>query len=159
MANTVFETRVKEIVTRETVTVDVTDTIHEALVLMGENRVTALPVVDRHQRCIGILSAADLIDLTRETDDDLRDLDVVDLSTKRFLIDKLALSLGNEKIQLFMSDSPETVDMETSITAAAEKMLRNHVHHLPVVDSDGRLIGIISTMDLLMEFVSAAPEN
>lgn len=157
MTKSIFETRVKEIVTKDTVTVNVGDTVHEALVMMGENRVTALPVVDRNERCIGVLSAADLVDLTRETDDDLRDLDIVDLSTKRFLIDKLTHSLGNEKIESYMSETPETVGLETTISAAAEKMLRNHIHHLPVVDSDERLIGIISTMDLLAEFVSSAP--
>lgn len=156
MNESVYKKRVKEFLSRDTVTLDANDTIHEALALMGENRVTALPVVDRQERCIGILSATDLVDLTRDTEEDLRDLDFVDLTSKRFLIDKLAHSLGNEKVQSFMSESVVTVGMETLIGKAAQEMLRNQVHHLPVVDHNERLIGIISTLDILAEFADAA---
>ena len=158
MGESVYERRVKEIVTRDTVTLDAGDSIHEALTLMGENRVSALPVVNRNNQCIGILSTVDLVDMTRDTEEDLRDLDLVDLTTKRFLIDKLAHSLGAEKVQTYMSESVVTVSMETPIGKAARDMLRNQVHHLPVVDHDERLIGIISTMDILGEFADAAPE-
>lgn len=157
MGENVYKKRVKEFVTRDTVTLNAEDTIHEALELMGENRVSALPVVDKKNRCIGILSTVDLVDMTRDTEEDLRDLDLVDLTTKRFLVDKLAHSLGNEKVQTFMSESVVTVGMETLIGKATQEMLRNQVHHLPVVDHDEHLIGIISTMDILCEFADAAP--
>ena len=158
MGDEVYKKRVKEFVTRDTVTLAAGDSIHEALELMGENRVSTLPVVDNKNRCIGIFSASDLVDLTRDTDDDLRDLDLVDLSTKRFLVDKLAHSFGSERVESFMSESVVTVGLETLIGKAAQEMLRNHVHHLPVVDHDNRLIGIVSTMDILTEFADAAPE-
>ena len=158
MSESVYKKRVKEFLSRDTVTLNADDTIHEALTLMGENRVSALPVVDRNNRCVGILSAADLVDLTRETEEELRELDLVDLSSKRFLIDKLAHSLGTEKVQTFMSESLVTVGLETLIGKAAQDMLRNHVHHLPVVDHNDQLIGIISTMDILGEFADATPE-
>ncbi len=158
MSEGVYKRRVKEFLSRETVTLNAGDTIHEALELMGENRVSALPVVDRNNRCVGILSAADLVDLTRDTEEDLRELDLVDLSSKRFLIDKLAHSLGNEKVQTFMSESVVTVSLETLIGKAAQEMLRNQVHHLPVVDHNDRLIGIISSMDILSEFADATPQ-
>ncbi len=48
---------------------------------MGQNLVSALPVIDRKNRCVGILSAADLVDLTRDTEEEIRELDLVDLST------------------------------------------------------------------------------
>lgn len=159
MSNEVYEKRVREIVTRDLVTIGADATVHDALELMGENRISALPVVDKDRHCVGILSAADLVDLTRDTDEDLRDLDCVDLSTKRFLIDKLAHSLGNESVQTFMSESLVTVAMDARIGRAAQEMLRNHVHHLPVVDHDNKLLGIVSTMDLLAEFADATPDN
>lgn len=158
MSVSVYSKRVKEIVTTDTVNLNSDDTIHEALALMGENRVSALPVVDRQNRCIGILSTADLVDMTRDTEEDLRELNYVDLLSKRFLVDKLANSLGTESVQSFMSDKVVTVNLETRIVEAAQIMLRNHVHHLPVVEQDDRLLGIISTMDILGEFVDAAEE-
>lgn len=157
MSASVYKKRVKEFVTSDTVTLDAGDSIHDALVMMSENRVSALPVVDKRNHCVGILSAVDLVDLTRDTEEGLRELYHVDLSSKRFLIEQLTSNLGEEKVQTYMSESVVSVGMETLIARAAQEMLRNHVHHLPVVDHDNRLMGIISTMDILAAFVDEAP--
>ena len=156
-ASNIYQQRIKDIMSREVVTLNAADTIHEALVLMGENRVSALPVVDNHNHCVGILSTSDLVDMTRDVDDDLHQLDLVDLSTRRFLVDKLANSMGAEQVQTFMSEKVATVGPETSIGHATREMLRNRVHHLPVVDRNDHVIGIISTMDILSEFADGAP--
>ena len=158
MSGSVYEKRVKDIMSRDTVTLNADDTVHEALTLMGENRVTALPVVDRQKRCVGILSTADLVDMTRDVDEDLKQLDLVDVSSQRLLIDRLADSLGSEQVQSYMSESVMTVGMETLIGKAARDMLRNRVHHLPVLDHKERLVGIVSTMDILGEFADSAPD-
>ena len=157
MALDVYGKRVKDIFTRDTITLNADDTIHEALTLMGENRVSALPVIDRRHRCVGILSTTDLVDLTRDADEEVRELNLEDSSAKTILAEKLARSLGNEKVQTYMSGSVMTVGLETPIGIAAREMLRNRVHHLPVVDHEERLLGIVSTMDILVEFADAAP--
>ena len=156
MGKSVYDKRVKEFLTREAVTLKADDTVHEALTLMGENRVSALPVVDGRKRCVGILSTADLVDMTHDFDEDLRHLDV---SNQPDTIDKLTNRLGGEKVATYMSESVTTVGLETLIGKAAQEMLRNRVHHLPVVDHNERLMGIISTMDILGEFADAAPEH
>lgn len=158
MSDSVYSRRVKDLMTRDTVTLNAEDTIHEALSLMGENRVSALPVLDRRNRCVGILSTTDLVDMTRDVDDDIQQLDLVDPVSRKFLVDKLADSLGSEKVQTYMSESVSTVGPETLVGKATREMLRNRVHHLPVVDHDERLVGFISTMDLLGAFADAAPE-
>ena len=158
MANTIYNRRVKDVMSRDVVTINAGDTVHEALRLMGENRVSALPVVNAHDQCVGILSTSDLVDMTRDVDDDLYQLDLVDSTSRRFLLDKLAHSMGHETVQSFMSEAVATVDAETTIGKATREMLRNRVHHLPVVDEHDRMIGIISTMDILAEFADAAPD-
>ena len=158
MDNNIYSRRVKDVMSRDVVTINAGDTIHEALTLMGENRVSALPVVDSDDHCVGILSTSDLVDMTRDVDDDLYHLDMVDPTSRRFLLDKLAHSMGGETVQSFMSEAVTTVDVDTTIGKATREMIRNRVHHLPVVDTHDRLIGIISTMDILAEFADAAPE-
>jgi CBS domain-containing protein len=154
MNKSIYDKRVKEFLTRELVTLHVDDTIHDALALMGENRVSALPVVDGRNRCVGVLSTADLVDLTHDFDEDMRQLD---LASGKIGVDSLTDRLGSEKVEAYMSASVTTVGLETLIGKAAQEMLRNRVHHLPVVDHNERLMGIISTMDILSEFVDAAP--
>ena len=156
--NGIYSRRVKDLMTRDVVTISAGDTIHEALTLMGENRVSALPVVDRQDHCVGILSTSDLVDMTRDIDDDIYQLDMVDSTSRRFLLEKLAHSMGGETVQSFMSEAVTSVDSEATIGKATREMLRNRIHHLPIVDANNRLIGIISTMDILAEFADAAPD-
>ena len=156
--NSIYARRVKDIMSRDVVTLNAGDTVHEALALMGENRVSALPVVNARNACIGVLSTSDLVDMTRDVDDDLYHLDMVDPTSRRFLLDKLAHSLGSETVQSFMSEGVATIDQEATIGKATREMLRNRIHHLPVVDKNDRVIGILSTMDILAEFADGAPD-
>jgi len=158
MATSIYEHRVKDIMCSDVVTIDAGDTVHEALTLMGENRVSALPVVDRRNRCVGILSTSDLVDMTRDVDYDLYHLDMVDSTSRRYMLDKLAHSLGSESVQSFMTESVTMISEEATLAKATREMLRNRVHHLPVVDDQEQLIGIISTIDVLSEFADGAPD-
>ena len=144
--------------TRDVVSLKSADTIHEALTLMVENRVTALPVVDHRDHCVGILTTTDLVDLTRDVDDDVHQMDEVDASSRRWLIEKLSQTMGSETVDSFMSEDVATVTAETTLAKSAREMVRNHIHHLPVVNQHGQLIGILSTMDILAEFADGAPD-
>lgn len=154
----VYNRSIRDIMNRDVVTINAAGTIHEAMMLMEENRVSTLPVVDNEDNCVGILSTSDLVEMTRDVDDDVYELDHADPTSQRFLVEKLIHSMGSESVQSFMSEAVTTVDADATLITAARKMLRNQIHHLPVVDSNGKLVGIISTMDVLGEFADAAPE-
>ncbi len=158
MGNSVYDKRVKDIMSCDIVTLHADDTVHQALTLMGENRVSALPVIDGKEHCVGIISTSDLIDVTRDVDQDLRQRDVGGSRSQQMLIDKLVACLGSEKVQSYMSESVTTIGTDTAIGKAARAMVRNRVHHLPVLDRHDRLVGIISTMDILGEFADNAPD-
>jgi CBS domain-containing protein len=158
MNHGIYDRKVSDIMTRDVVTLAAGGTVHEALALMGENRVSAIPVVDHAGKCVGIISTTDLVDMTRDVDDDLYQLDLVDATSRRFLIDRLAHSLGNESIETYMSEALVTVYPESTLATATKRILKASVHHLPVVDKDDRLVGIVSSLDILAEFADAAPE-
>jgi CBS domain-containing protein len=155
----VYKRAIKKVMNREVVTINAAGTIHEALILMEENRVSTLPVVDNEDHCVGMLSTSDLVDMTRDVDDDVYALEHADPSSQRYLVEKLVHSMGSESIQSFMSETVATVDSSATILTATRKMLREQIHHLPVVDASGKLVGIVSTMDLLGEFADASPEE
>ena len=48
----------------------------------------------------------------------------------------------------WMTPDPVTVDPETSLSAAYHLMKLNDVRRLPVVDDDGRLLGIVTIGDI-----------
>lgn len=140
--------RVKDVMSTVVITVAPEDTVQDALFCMEQYRVTALPVTDAKNRCIGILSTTDLLNPLRTADEGVQAQ--MRLWWREVLQQGL---LGERKVHECMTAAVMTIDRETSLLDATAEMLRHRVHHLPVVDGQQRLLGIVSTMDLLDAFV------
>ncbi len=143
---------VSSVMSRQVVSIMHHDTLHEALQLMTENRVAAIPVVDHNDRCIGILSTSDLIDVTREVDEELYQHEDDD-SPRSWLVGLLADRLGHQQVESVMTETVATVGPDATVTDAAAEMLSHFVHRMPVVDETGRLLGIVSATDILRALV------
>ena len=151
MTKNPYTRRVKEVMSTSVVAANAGDTVHEALVLLDENRVNALPVLDHRGCCIGMISSTDFLELTRDIEDDLEHLSD---QARLGLIDLAAQhSMGERNISELMSERVATVTADATLKEAAAEMLRNRVHRLPVVDEKQQLLGIVSTIDILEAFV------
>jgi signal-transduction protein with cAMP-binding, CBS, and nucleotidyltransferase domain len=74
------------------------------------------------------------------------------------LTEKLSESgLQTQKVQELMTDNVISVTTEDTLVHAAAEMVRSRVHRLMVVDNEKRLLGIVSTMDILAAFADGAP--
>lgn len=58
--------------------------------------------------------------------------------------------IKNMSVNEVMSHNPITVDSTTTVDHVLDLMQKHLIHHIPVVDDDGRLLGIISNADLDM---------
>lgn len=158
MTRTGASVHVQDVMTRDVVAVNPHDTLREALGLMVENRVAALPVVDGHERCVGILSVTDLLSMTQDLGDELNALAESGGLDHEMLIEKLEhAELLTDEVSSRMSGNVVTVRGEDSLRQAAEAILKNRVHRLVVVDAKQRLQGIVSTTDLLAAYVNNSP--
>ena len=145
--------RVREVMARDVVIVHPDDPLSEAVSLMFENRVSAVPVVDKRQRCKGILSTTDLITLFRKLSAGPVEPDELDQFSEDLAdANQRSSRLGRSKVAEVMTADVMTVTLEDTILVAAREMLRSRVHRLVVVDAQQRVIGILSTMDLLEAF-------
>jgi IMP dehydrogenase len=110
------------------ITLEVTATIGDALKLMKENKIGGIPIIDKTNKLVGILTNRDL---RFETD---RKRKVSEVMTKENLV-----------------IAPEGTDLRK-----AEKILRQYkIEKLPVVNKQGKLIGLITYRDILQ--LSAFP--
>lgn len=150
-SSTTGKRRVRHIMSRDVVSLNANDTVHEALNQLVENRVSALPITDKNNHCVGIISTTDLIDVTRELDQDIMYAQDLDADSSRWLIERLIHTVGDEPLTSYMTENVATVYAEDSLAKAAREILRNRVHHLPVIDEKEQLVGIVSTMDILAE--------
>jgi CBS domain-containing protein len=149
------EMRVKQLMVRNVISVQPDDLLSDAVSLMFENRVSAVPVVDKRQRCKGILSTTDLIALFRKQGKDQVAPEELDLFAEDLAdASQRGSRLGSREVAEVMTVDVVTVTLEDTILTAAREMLRNRVHRLVVVDVQQRVIGILSTMDLLAAFTA-----
>ena len=159
MSTSTAAVRIKEILTRDVVSIAPDDSLVDALTLMAENRVSALPVVNGRGQCVGIISSTDIIALARELTEELEEYPVFE-SSHQWLLDQLAEhDLGRRKVHELMTPDVVTVGPETTLVEAASTMLANRVHRLPVVDAKGQLVGVVSMTDLLEAFVRQTQER
>lgn len=149
-----YRLRVKDVLSKNVVTIAADDTLQTALGVMTDSRVTVLPVVDGRDRCVGILSATDIMEMARQMNEAMHDVGRTDEASYEWLKDNLAdHDLARRTVQEFMTENVTTVTGDLTLPEAASEMLRHRVHRLPVVDKKGKLLGIISTMDILAAFV------
>ncbi len=149
-----MQTPLKEVISNDVVSVNPQDTLREALALMVENRVSAVPVVDGRNHCVGVLSVTDLLGMTKDLSDELHALSEAGGLDHAALVDKLEhADLLTEPVQGWMSEEVVSVGVSTSVRKAAQQMLRNQVHRLVVLDDERHVVGVISTMDLLSALV------
>lgn len=96
-------------------------TVGDALRLMGEYHIGGIPVVDEHMHLVGIVTNRDL----------------------RFERDM------EKKIdQVMTSQHLVTTTQQTDLAAAAQILQENKIEKLPVVDKDGKLVGLITYKDI-----------
>ncbi|WP_406385907.1 CBS domain-containing protein [Streptomyces sp. NBC_01618] len=119
---------VADLMTPTAVSVQRGTTFKEIARLLDEFGVTAVPVVDEKGCAVGVVSEADL--LRRRN----------------------ARSGANTAVGL-MSHPAITAAPEWSVVRVARVMEKHRVKRLPVVDNDGRLIGVLSRSDLLQLFL------
>lgn len=141
-------TEVQEIMATNVVSVMNTETVRDALNKLTEEHVSAVPVIDGKGSFVGIVSVADLVRIVLATDEVL-DSDYPHYEDSFWAIDLIQQRLGSDKVTRVMTEVLTTVSPEQSMHHAACIMLNNHVHHLPVVDGKGRLVGMLSSTDFV----------
>jgi CBS domain-containing protein len=143
---------VRDIMDTRWLTVFPEDTIETVVRKMREHELPAIPVVNEGDRCVGIITEADLIMAGEE--EDLHLPHYIELfggivfleSTKKFE-ERLRKAVGATARDL-MTAEPVTIDPDASVEAAARLIARRKHNRLPVVEH-GRLVGVVTRVDVL----------
>jgi CBS-domain-containing membrane protein len=134
---------VKDVMTTEVVVVRRETTFKEMAAVLRRHRVSALPVVDDAGRVVGVVSEADL--LAKEA---LANPGVMAEVLHHQDVRKAeGLTAGD-----LMTHPPVTAAPEDPVEQAARIMHFMRVKRLPVVNSGGELVGIVSRSDVLAVF-------
>lgn len=114
--------------------------ISEAHQLMKDAKVRRLPVIDEKGKLVGIVTIGDV-----------REASPSDATT--LSIWELNYLWAQLTVDRIMTRNVMTVTPETPILDVAETMLTHKVSGLPVVDEQGRLLGIVTESDIFRMLV------
>lgn len=122
--------KVVNIMSSNVINVSYMDTIKTALSIMTSNKINGAPVVDEHNKLLGIIVKADIY---------------------RFLRDEG--HYDTYPVENMMNRKVVTCSENDDVLEVAKKIRRNDVIALPVVDDNLKVKGIISIEDLLDYFI------
>jgi acetoin utilization protein AcuB len=136
--------RVEDLMTSKVFTVEQHDLIDRVFFLIHYERIRHLPVVEKG-KVIGIVSDRDLYKaLGPKSNSNAIEAATGTGTTELHVIPK--------KVQHIMHRGVITVSRDTYASEAAALMADNKIGALPVVDKDNKLVGILSSTDILRVF-------
>ncbi len=141
-----------EIMSQDMVTVTPDTELEEAWALLRKHRIRLLPVVDAERRVVGVVS---LVDVLKRID--LRTYYSLEEKVIRFVRRTLGIASRRPTlVREVMSPQVVTVDASKHIAEIVPLLSDDGMHHLPVVDSERRLLGIVTQSDLIAGLYAGA---
>lgn len=131
----ILATPISELPLREPIIVDADATVVAAVNAMNEHR-TGCVLVQRGGKLTGIF-------------------------TERDVLTKVIFRNGNSSmtVEAFNTSNPETLEATATIAFALNKMSVGGYRHLPIVDRDGRPVGVLSVRDIVDFLVELFPDG
>lgn len=144
--------QVKDVITRNVISVDPGETIFNAARLMLQHRISGLPVVDKGGELVGIVTEGDFLRRSELGTQRQRPKWLELIVGPGRLAEEYARTSGR-KINEVMTTKPCTVSEDDSLESVVDLMERHQVKRLPVI-RDGRVIGIVSRANLMHALMS-----
>ena len=139
---------VKDFMTRKSVTCRKTDSIKFALDLMNQNNVSRLVVTDENGSPIGLISTNTL----------LTHSDYFSKGTTRTR-DYLLPLRENVTVNDLLEENLVIIKEDQDLAEAARKMIQSKISGMPVLDSNQKLVGVVSKTDVVEAFSDVIPHE
>jgi CBS domain-containing protein len=143
---------VRDIMETTPVTVSPETPVEEVVRTLRAHELPGVPVVDGDGRCVGIVTEADLV--LPDEQGDLHIPHYINLFGGTVFLEplgrfeqRLRKAFASTAADM-MTSEPDTVAPDTPVQDAARLVHRSGHNRLPVVE-DGRLVGVVTRLDLL----------
>ena len=148
--------KIKDIMLRDTTSVLPDCSLEEVIQLMAIQHLNGMPVVDQEQKVIGFISHHDIVKSLLPNY--LGIINSNSFITEFIQLSKKLKEFANNKVEEFMKKNVITISEEDNEVMAADLLIRNKIHHLPVI-RNGHLVGIVTMRDLLKAMILKEEEN
>ncbi|MGA7398338.1 MAG: CBS domain-containing protein [Solirubrobacterales bacterium] len=144
---------VADIMDREPATVSPDDKVQKVIEVLQTHDLPGVPVVDEVRKVVGIITDSDLV-ISDENADfhlphfvNIMGADIFYESTKHFE-KRVQKAFATDASEMMTAD-PYTVSPDDSAETAGRLISEKKHNRLPVVDDEGRLVGVVTRVDVL----------
>lgn len=116
---------VGRLMSSDVVTITPGTSVEEAANLLLQENIGSVVVVDENEKLKGILTSTDFVQIVAEKE-----------------------PKDDTAVTEYMTEEVVTTNAHEQIQDAADRVITYEIHHLPVVDSDDHVVGMLSTTDL-----------
>jgi len=147
----------KDIMIKKVVTISKDATLAELAKLLIKNKISGVPVVDKKEELVGIVTEADLI--IKESNLPfplsfsfafLKSYESYTKSTKEYL---------ETRVEEVMSANVKTVREDMPTSKVVNIMINNNINRLPILNNDGKLTGIITRADIIKSIIKKSEKK
>jgi len=139
-----FQMPVKEVMSQRVITISRHADLHEAARLLSEHRISGAPVVNEEDQVIGVISEADILTLAgMKREHTFKDI------VRNILGEPVPVKKSGNRVEDVMSSPPITAKIDDYIGDVAKIFDERRIKRLPVVDDNGKLVGIIARADII----------
>ncbi len=125
-----------------------TDTVERALKIMKLSNLTTLPIVDNEMKVLGIIKESDIIKASMPSYFSL--LKSASLVPDMGQLQENLTRISKDPVSKYAQRNPYVVKPTDSLMHVADRVIRENIRFVPVVDNNGVLIGMITRLGLLV---------
>ena len=150
--------KIQDAMEKEVIKFQVDDRIIDVAGSLREKKISGAPVVDKEDKLVGIISEGDIMRLIEVHSPHINlilpaPLDLIELPVgMKYEMDEIAEDMNKAASLLIgeiMTKKVVTIKPDADISDAAQLMDTHDVKRLPVVESDGKMVGIITRGDVI----------
>ncbi|MDA8164013.1 MAG: CBS domain-containing protein [Desulfobacteraceae bacterium] len=147
--------KARDIMTREVLTVTPEMPVEQLADLLWEHRISGAPVLDESGKLVAVATESDLIDQTKKVHIPTvaAILDSIIVLENPHKLDEEIRKMAGSRVKDIATRKLVTVTTEAPLDEIASIMARQRVHTLPVVDAEGKLVGVIGKSDIIKTYI------
>lgn len=146
--------KVRDVMVKEVKSIAGGVSAKEAMEVLSKNKISGLPVIDKDGRLLGMFTEKDILSYILPSYVEQVGSFIYEDEPKATR--KKVAELGKIKVEKLMRRKVVTTTEDTTMCEAAKIMLTEKARRLPVLDSTGRVIGIVARCDVARALTSGS---